>query len=283
MAETPPEGSRVKAPPGTCDCHMHVYGPQDKYKVAPTSPWPAIVRTAADYRKVMQELGIQRVVVVQPTAYARDNSCTLDAVDEIGRANARAVVIVDQTASDAELDRLTGAGARGIRFHMLQGGVLGWDIIDEMSARVRNFGWHVQLQLDGRLLPEKEAIVRRLPSNVVIDHTGKFLEPVKTDDPAFKALLGLVDTGRVWVKLSAPYETSRKGPPDYADVGDLARALIARAPERMLWATNWPHPSAQANPPSNRSMLDMLGYWCPDEATRNRILAANPATVYGFA
>jgi D-galactarolactone isomerase len=206
----------------------------------------------------------------------------MDAVAELGDI-ARAVVVVDTSTSDDEMERLTRTGAKAVRFHMMPGGLLPWDELDAIAARVHDFGWHIQLQLDGRLLPERRAQIESWPGRIVIDHTGKFLEPVPPTDPAFKVLLDLVGSGRVWVKLSAPYETSKKGPPDYADVGALASALIEAAPERMMWATNWPHPSAQDNPPDDAVMLDMLATWCPDETTRNRILADNPAEVYGFA
>jgi D-galactarolactone isomerase len=167
---------------------------------------------------------------------------------------------------------------------MLAGGVLPWACLEEMAARIHNFGWHVQLQLDGRLLPEREAMLRRLPGTLVIDHTGKFLEPVEPDHPGFQALQRLVDGGRCWVKLSAPYETSKAGPPDYPDVGRLAALLLRQAPERMVWASNWPHPGAQPNPPDDAMLLDALRRWAGDgdEATVRRILADNPATLYGF-
>lgn len=273
---------KTKAPPGTCDCHLHIYGPRDIYPEAPTSPFPAPDAPLAAYRKVMARLGIERAVIVQPSAYAKDNRCTMDAVAEMGDS-ARAVVVVDANTPDDELERLTAGGARAVRFHMMPGGVLGWDELDPIAARVVEAGWHVQIQLDGRLLPERRAQIESWPGRIVIDHTGKFLEPVGTDDPSFRVLLDLVDSGRVWVKLSAPYETSRVGPPAYDDVGALATALIERAPERMLWATNWPHPSAQDDPPDDAIMLDMLSAWCPDEAVRNRILSTNPAELYGFA
>ncbi len=283
MAAAEPTAPRVKAPPGACDTHIHIYGPTDTYKLAPTSPFPPPLAPVEAFRKVMRRLGTERSVVVQPAAYGKDNACALDAVRELGIDRTRAVVVVDETVTDAELDQLTAAGARAIRFHMLKGGVLGWDILETMAKRAKAFGWHIQLQLDGRLLPEKRAAIESLASMVVIDHTGKFLEPVATDHDAFKVLLGLVDTGRFWVKLSAPYETSKAGPPDYRDVGVLAKELIRRAPERMLWASNWPHPSAQPDPPDDAMLLNVLGYWCPDEAVRNRILADNPASLYGFA
>jgi D-galactarolactone isomerase len=154
--------------------------------------------------------------------------------------------------------------------------------MDEVVARVHPFGWHANLQLDGRELPQREAQIRRLPGRFVIDHAGKFLEPVAPDAPAFRSLLNLVDTGRCWVKLAAPYETSKTGAPKYEDVGRLARALVRHAPERMLWASNWPHPSARQNPPRDEDLLELLADWAPEESVRRRILVDNPAELYGF-
>ena len=126
-------------------------------------------------------------------------------------------------------------------------------------------------------------MLRRLPATLVVDHNGKFLEPVAPSHPGFQALLRLVETGRCWVKVSAPYETSRQGPPLYGDVGVLAKALIRAAPERMVWASNWPHPTALANLPDDGALLDLLLEWTDDEGVRRRILADNPAELYGFA
>jgi D-galactarolactone isomerase len=273
---------RLKAPPGTCDTHLHIYGPPERYPAAPTAAAPPPVAPLEDYRGVMARLGIERAVVVQPSAYGTDNRCTMDAVRALGAA-ARAVVVVPPQIADAELERLTRGGARGLRFHMFAGGVLPWDVLETMAARVRSVGWHVQLQFDGRQMAERLAMLQRLPGDLVIDHTGKFIEPVAPADPAFKALLRLIDGGRCWVKLSEPYATSKAGPPDYADVGALARALIAAAPERMLWATNWPHPGHQAKRLDEAMLLDTLLHWCDDEAVRRRILVDNPAALYGFA
>lgn len=272
---------RFKAPPGTCDCHIHFYGPPERYPEAPTSPFPAPDAPVSAYRQVMARLGIERVVVVQPAAYGRDNRCTLDGLAELGDA-ARAVVVVDEETPDSELEAMTAAGARGVRFHMLKGGVLSWEILERMAARVHEFGWHVQLQLDGRLLPAREEMLKRLPGTLVIDHTGKFLEPVGRDHAGYQVLLRLLESGRVWVKLSAPYETSKQGAPHFDDVGELARGLIAAAPERMVWASNWPHPSAQDNIPDDAMLLDVLAHWTGDDALTRRILADNPAVLYGF-
>jgi D-galactarolactone isomerase len=148
---------------------------------------------------------------------------------------------------------------------------------------VHPFGWHVQLQCNGRELPERRAMLERLPGDLVIDHVGRFMDPVPLDHPAFACLLDLLGSGRTWVKLSAPYESSRIGPPAYEDVTALAQALVRAAPERMLWASNWPHPGHTDPKVRNEPLLlDLLIEWAPEAAVRNRILVDNPAALYGF-
>ena len=270
---------RLKAPPGTCDTHMHIY--DRRYPKAPTARIDAPDAPVSDYLKVRERLGIERTVVVQPSTYGTDNRCTIEAMKTLG-AGTRGVAVVDQTVTDAELDRLTGLGIRGIRFFMLPGGALPWDILETMAARVAPFSWHVQLQLDGRQLPDYEAVLARLPCDLVIDHVGKFLEPVPVEHPSFRALERLVGRG-AWVKLSAPYEVSKVGAPNYDDVGTLAKALVKIAPDRMLWATNWPHPTPGVPKPDDAWMLDMLLDWVPNEAVRRKVLVDNPARLYGFS
>jgi len=258
---------------------MHVYDPRVPALLG--APMPGDFPAEA-YREVQRRLGLERVVVVQPNAYGDDNAVTLAAMRALGKG-ARAVAVVGTKVKDEELARLTAAGVRGIRFMTLLGGALGFDVMDEVIARVHPFGWHAQIQLDGRELPRREEQIARLPGRFVIDHTGKFLEPVEVGSTPFRSLLRLVDTGRCWIKLSAPYETSKTGPPRYEDVGRLAKELVRYAPERMLWASNWPHPSAPHGIPDDADLLDLLLEWAPDDATRHRILADNPAEVYGFA
>ena len=260
---------------------MHIF--DSRFPLAEKARRKESDATVSEYRKVQQRLGLERVVVVQPTAYGKDNRCTLEAIAQLG-AGARGIAVVDTTVSDAELERLTRAGIRGVRFRMLDQPELPWDMLGEMATRVAAFGWHIQFQMDGRYFEEREDLLRRLPGTLVIEHIGKFLEPVPTDHPGFRSLLRLVDTGRCWVKLSGAYMMSKSGPPLYSDIGALAKALVRRAPERLVWASNWPHPLSRGGPmPDDGVLLDLLLDWAPDEKTRNRILAGNPAKLYGFA
>jgi D-galactarolactone isomerase len=277
MASEP--SPKLKAPPSTCDTHIHVYDSQ--LPLAPTAKFQPPNAPVEDYIRICKVLGIERTVVVAPTAYGKDNTLLLAAMAKIG-PGARGVVTIDETTTDAEFARLTKLGVRGIRFFMFSGGALGWDIIEPMSARLAEIGWSIVLQLDGRTFPDHEAIIDRLKCDVVIDHTGKFLEPVATDHPSFRSLLRILENERRWIKLAAPYETSKKGPPFYDDVGALAKALAKHTPNRTIWASNWPHPTPGVQKPQNAWMLDMLLDWVPDEAARKKVLVDNPARLYGF-
>ena len=269
---------KIRVPKGACDTHMHFY---DGAAAAPGTPNPGTF-TVPMYRELQKRLGLERVIVVQPNAYKDDNRVTLQSIKALGKA-AKGVAVVMPDIEEPELDRLTKAGICAVRIMTLHGGTLGFDVMDQVMARVHPFGWHANIQLDGRELPKYEAQIKRLPGKFVIDHTGKFLEPVAVDSQPFRSLLNLVETGRCWVKLSAPYETSKTGAPKYEDVGRLAKALVKKAPERMLWASNWPHPSVpKEKGPADEDLLDLLLDWAPLENDRKRILVSNPAELYGF-
>lgn len=263
---------------GVCDTHIHVY--DRRYPASAAAVLTPPDASLDDYAAVRAALDIERVVIVQPTTYGLDNRCQLAAVAQFGDA-ARAVVVVDHTTSDDELARLTALGARGARFHMLPGGAVPWEIMHTVADRIAGHGWHVQLQMDGNLLPERLDALLALPTPLVIDHVGRFMPPPTVDDPAFRALLTLLDTGRCWVKLSAPYESTHDGAPHYPTVTALAHRLADHAPERMLWATNWPHPG-QADPLTPAQLADLRDAWLPTEVLRRQVLVTNPAEVYGF-
>lgn len=272
---------RWPVPAEGCDCHQHIYD-LDAYPLPQTSPVSPPRANWADYLALRQMLGITRCVIVQPMGYGFDNRCTLDAL-RAADGSARAVISMPPDATDSQLAALSEAGVVGVRFQMVpnSGNIMTWDDLTPVAHRIAPLGWNINLQLDGRELPDYEALIADQPCDVVIDHVGKFLEPVPPNDPAFEALLRLLDTGRVWVKLSAMYETSRSGAPAYRDVGVLAQALVQRYPERCLWASNWPHPG-QTQRPDDRALLALLDSWCPTQAVRDQILVHNPAKLYGF-
>ncbi|WP_286976921.1 amidohydrolase family protein [Pseudomonas sp.] len=264
-------------PANACDCHVHLYDPV-RFPVAAVVP-PA---TWNDLQSMHQALGIQRTVLVQPLAYRFDNSCLLDGLQQAGE-HARGIAVIAADSSDELLADLHLRGVRGVRLMMVPGseGVLGWEDLETLSARIAELGWVINLQLDGRELPAFESRLSALPSRLSIDHTGKFLEPVALDSSAFKSLRRLMDTGNTWVKVSAPYETSKQGGPLYPDVSILASTLVDHYAERCLWASNWPHPG-QAPAPQDHQLLELLSHWAPSKGVREQILVINPQKLYGF-
>lgn len=277
MAES--DAVSFSVPFGACDCHVHAY--DDAYPLAPTATFKPPHAPMADYAKVQAALGLTRVVVVQPTGYGFDNRCTLAAVACMS-GRARAVAIVPPSVTQSTLRDLHVAGVRGVRMMMLPGGPLGWDALAPLAHQIRPLGWHLNMQFNGCDFVQRLPLLQSLDAQIVLDHTGKFLvPPSSTDDAAFQALCRLLDTGRVWVKLSAPYETSQTGAPHYEDVSLLVRYLATHYPERCLWASNWPHPNQ--NPvPSCAALLNLLPRWVSRTADIQRILVDNPAQVYGF-
>lgn len=270
---------RLAAPGGTVDTHMHILSADFPQSSKGPLQAPA---TLEDYAIVQKRLGIRRAVLVQPNAYHDDNRCLEASLGSLGE-DARGVVVIWPDVSDAELERLHRLGVRGARIMDIGPGAVTSEHLIAVSERISSLGWHVIVQFNGREIADYEQKLSAVSGSYVIDHTGKFIPPVEPDSVEFKILLRLIDQGNCFVKLSACYETSLVGAPGYDDVGALSRALVSHAPERMLWASNWPHVSATAEAyPDDAGTLDMLLDWAPDEATRKLILQDNAERLYGF-
>ncbi len=273
---------RFKAPPLACDSHIHIYDP--RFKMA----WPSLRSTpeasVAEYRLFQQRIGVSRVVIVQPAAYGTDNDVTLDAIAQLGQDNARGVAVLHPTVSDEELDRLDRGGVRGLRFtqHDAKTAVTTAEMIEPLAQRVAERGWHVQLHLRGEQIVQMEALINRLPGTIVFDHMGRLPQPNAREHPAMDVIRGLVEKGRTWVKLAGPYLESQTGSPRYADIKPVAKAFVKHAPERLVWGSDWPHPTERDTKPDDAVLFDLLQEWVPDEPTRRRILVDNPAKLYGF-
>jgi D-galactarolactone isomerase len=274
------EPPKLKAPPNACDCHMHIY--DSRFPVAPNAKLRPPDATVDAYRLFQKRIGTARNVVVTPSTYGTDNSCTLDAMARLG-STARGVAVVDTSVADAELKRLNALGVRGIRFNLVQSGATTVAMLEPLSKRVNDLGWHVQIHMLGDQIVEIADLLQRLPSPIVFDHMARIPEPAGVDHPAFALVLKLLDKGRTWVKLSGAYQDTRTGPPAYADVSKVARAYVKASPERMVWGSDWPHPTEKADAkPDDAVLFDLLADWAPDAATRKRILVDNPAALYGF-
>jgi predicted TIM-barrel fold metal-dependent hydrolase len=258
---------------------MHIYDggrfppPRPESRMQPNARVP-------DYRLFQQRIGTSRVVVVTPAAYYTDNEVTLDAIAQLG-SQARGVTVVHPAVTDAELKRMNDAGVRGIRFTQFdpKTATTTMDMIEPLAKRVQLLGWHVQIHLRNDQIVAAEDLLLRLPGTIVFDHLGRLTPPEGLNHPAFKIIRRMLDGGRTWMKLSGAYFFG--DPPDYPEAAKVARAYITAAPERMVWGSDWPHPTEKEKP-DDAVLFDLLGGWAPDEATRQRILVDNPAKLYGF-
>lgn len=285
-----PEPIRDVLPPGACDCHAHIFGPTAAFPYTEGRGYTPPDASVADYLAMLDQLGCDRGVVVQGNAHGYDNRAILDA---LGRAaqRLRGVAITDERASTADLKAWDRAGMRGLRFHLFApdkppGYVrgVGLDALRHFQPAMRDLGWHMQLWLDWRLLPDLEPTLRDIAVTmpVVIDHLAEFDATLGIEHPCYQALLRMVGDGACWAKLSAPYRGSARGP-DYADMRPLHEALVRANPEQLVWGTDWPHPSIPAERmPNDGRLLNLLLDWVPDADVRDRILVRNPARLYGF-
>ncbi|MBV8565954.1 MAG: amidohydrolase family protein [Methylobacteriaceae bacterium] len=273
---------RTAAPANATDSHIHIY--DSRFPMAPNATLRPPDASVEDYRALQRRLGTRRVVVVHPSTYGTDNSCTLDAVAQLGATVARAVAVVDTRVTDGELQRLDGLGVRAIRFNLVHGNATSLAMVEPLSRRVNDLGWHVQIHMLADQIAQAADVFGRLACPLVFDHRGRIPPESGTHHPAFAVIRRLIDGGRAWVKLSSAYQDSTAGPPGYEDVAPAARAFVEAAPERMLWGTDWPHPTEKVgNKPDDAILFDLLADWAPDEAVRHRILVDNPATLFGFS
>lgn len=278
IAET--KRPRLALPRGACDCHAHLFGPQSRYRYAPGRRYTPPDATLDDYVRMLQTIGVERAVLVQPSVYMTDNAAILDALAS-QRFPLRAVVAVDDRASDAELERMHALGARGIRVNLRNDNGATADMAPRLAQRIARFGWHLQFHVEGRNFTAARALFERLPVDVVLDHIVQVPVAEGLNSAAFTSILEFVASGRCWVKLSAPMRMSQEEYP-YADLIPYIRKLVEVRPDRMLWATDWPHTTLTKRMPNDGDLADLLALWIPHGATRAQVLVDNPAKLYGF-
>ena len=270
---------RHRAPAGSCDSHFHIFGPYDRFPLGPGRPYTPPPALMAHDRDMAATLGLTRQVVVQASVYGTDNAATLDAVAQFG-AGARAIVVVDDAASPAELRRMADAGAVGVRFNAVSGNGTPVNQLESLARRVADLGWHIQIYMEGDVLAALAPRLARLPVPLVLDHMGGVRAEDGPDGAALTAALRLIDGGRTHVKLCG----YRAGTAPYANLAPIARRFVAAAPERCIWGTDWPHTqfASAADMLDDGMLLDWLFNWVPDATTRQRILVDNPAALYGY-
>ena len=267
-----------RAPAGSCDCHFHIFGPYDRFPLDAGRHYEPPAALIPAYLRMAGGLGIERMVIVQPSVYGTDNECSLDAAEQFGLDKARVVVVIDDSFDSAALRKMHERGTRGVRFNAVSGNGTPLEQLETLCRRVAPLGWHLQVYMSGEQIEGLAPILAELPIPVVVDHMGGVRTSDGVNGAGFQALLRLLGTGNAYVKLCG-YRIS--GGPPFADVTPFAKALLG-TPERCLWGTDWPHPSLSDWMPEDGHLLDLLGHWAPDDVTRKRVLVENPARLYGF-
>jgi len=275
------ETPRAKAPPNATDCHFHTY--DRRYPAAAGASLLPEDALPADYQALQARIGTTRGVIIQPSTYGTDNSLQLASMQALGPDRFRMVAVVGEDVPETELRRLHGLGVRGIRFNLTLPGVLTPASLPVLAPRLAAQGMHCQINMSPKQIAEADTMLARLPGTLVFDHLGQVPQPSGTSSPSFAIIRRLLDGGKAYVKLSGAYITSKEGAPGYADAGQVAQAFARAAPGRVVWGSDWPHPTAPVSAkPDDALLFDHLAEWAGDEAGLHRILVENPARLYGF-
>ena len=293
-ASQPSTPVNFAVPEGACDCHVHTFDPQH-FPYSPARPYTPEPVAVGELRSLHKALHMGRVIVVQTTVYGTDNSGALDAMKQLG-SRARGVAVIDDQTPESALDEMDRAGMRGIRLNLETAGetdpALGRKRFQAAVERIKNRKWHIQIYARLSVIEGIKDLVAAAPMPVVFDHFAGTQAAPGVDQPGFRDLLGLVQSGKAYVKISAPYRSSTITP-DFPDVAPIAKALVAANPQRILWGSDWPHPgipvpgrsSSEITPffkIDDGHILNFLPLWVPDASVRKTILVDNPAKLYGF-
>src|SRR5262245_59103729 len=284
-------------PSDACDCHVHAFGDPKRYPFASTRTYTPETASTDELRALLSALRLDRVVVVQPSVYGTDNSCTLDAIRSLGK-RARGVAVIDDKTPEATLNEMDRAGIRGIRLNLATAGVTdpgaAQKRFQDAVERVKTREWHIQLNTQLSVIEALNNALMASPVPLVFDHFGGARAALGVQQAGFSSLVNLVKSGIAYVKISAAGDGMSTQAPDYSDVAPLAKALAAANPQRILWGSNWPHPdSAPLQGRKNTDLaphmqtddgriLNLLPTWVPEPNTRRMILTENPAHLYGF-
>jgi predicted TIM-barrel fold metal-dependent hydrolase len=277
-----PKKPTLKCPPGAVDSHIHIFGPASKYPYGPKTwyiPPDALPET---HLKLQDTLGLSRAVAVSGGAYGMDYKRLEDTLVQYPKRFRGVALLADETPTE-EIARLDKLGVCGVRFVSPNIGSGLPPLSRKLADRVADFGWHIQVFLHGTELLDVGDDLLKYPNTIVFDHMAMVNPALGLDQPVFKKLLQMLDGDRCWLKLSGPMLVNRKDEPPYPTVTPMARKLVEHAPDRLVWGTDWPHVNLQGRiMPNDGDLLGLMLEWAPDENVRNRILAANPAKLYGF-
>jgi 2-pyrone-4,6-dicarboxylate lactonase len=277
------------APENACDAHFHVFGAAEKYAYGSDIRYKPPYEPLERYLELARRIDFVRYVFVQPSAYGFDNSYMLDAMRELDPTIRRGIIDLDENnTSDKELAGLDATGIRGIRVNISPIRKAEAGLAASMQPRIARLakicgelGWHLDFLTPGWLVGELMPTLRELPVAFSVAHMGLFPAKDGPEQPGFVEFIKLAGDGskRCFVKLTGIYRFSTKA--DFSDVKPMAQALIDKVPDQLIWGSDFPHLSFHDRV-GTIQLYNLLGQWAPDSGMRKRILADNPARLFGF-
>ena len=278
---------KIPPPPNACDTHAHVFGPAERFAYAEDRSYTPPDAPLEKYLGMLDAIGFARGVLVQGSAHGRDNSAMLDALHRQPE-RLRGVAVADADVTAATLREWHRLGVRGLRFnHFFRGGQLHYrggvplEAARALAPVMAELGWHLQLWIDVKDLPDTVLTLKSFGLPVVIDHMGRTDARAGTNTPGFQSLLRAVGEGWCWSKLSGAHRLSLRAP-DYPDAQPFHAALVKANPERLVWGGDWPHPRVEGEMPDAGHLFELFQQWTPDLQVQQRILVTNPARLYDF-
>ena len=273
---------KFRPPPLACDAHCHIFGPASKFPYDPKAAYHPPDAPFEGLQRLHAILGLERAVIVHASCHGSDMRATLDGIAR-SKGRYRGTAIIDEGYGEREFQRMDEGGIRGVRFNFVRhlGGRPDMAFFQRTVARVKEMGWHLILHLDATDLVEFDAVFKKIPVPMVIDHMGRVKASDGLDQQPFKVLLEWMKNERFWVKVCGPERVSSKGPP-FTDAVPFAQKLIEAAPERILWGTDWPHPNVGRHMPNDGDLMDLFAEMAPTPELQHKILVDNPARLYGF-
>ena len=270
-------------PPGTIDCHAHIFDRFERYPLAGERKYSPPPCTRQDWLALHESLGVAHGVQVHGTPYGVDNSITLDfLLENPGRF--RGVAAIRPDVSEATLRQLDAAGFVAARLMDQYPNGATTEMLEDIARRVAPYGWHIEVNIAKSAdLIRLEPRLRTCPVPLVFDHLGRIRGGEGVDSPAFAVIRRLLtERDDCWTKISSWYRLSDAASPGFDDMRPLVQALLVARPDRCVWGTNWPHPGLSKFMPNDADLLDQLESWLPDESVRVPLFATNAARLYGF-
>lgn len=270
---------------GATDCHAHICGPDSIYPYSPQRIYTPPDALLPQYQSLLETLGIERAVLVQPSIYADDNRALINALGTDPK-HLRGVAVVNTNITDSYLEELHHAGVRGVRCNIVDladsKGILPMDNLRYLADKIAPFGWHMEFLMHANEFPDLHQILKEFPVPVVLGHLGYIKTSYGIHDRGFQNLLALMREERAWVKLTGPYRISSFSQPPYSDTNAFAQALLEANSNQLVWGSDWPHVMVKGFMPNDADLLDLLINWVPDALLREKILRENPARLYQF-